>query len=114
MTTNLDQAVAVVDLEQGKQVATYKLSSDTETVRVSATNLNPKGDRLYISELPLKVTPGRYQHEEQRFVVYDTATNAGGEIVPSARADAVVRVLAGWHETVHILRRPGHYGARFE
>jgi hypothetical protein len=74
-TTNLDQAVAVVDLEQGKQVATYKLSSDTETVRVSATNLNPKGDRLYISELPLKVTPGRYQHEEQRFVVYDTATN---------------------------------------
>jgi hypothetical protein len=75
VTTNLDQAVAVVDLEQGKQVATYKLSSDTETVRVSATNLNPKGDRLYISELPLKLTPGRYQHEEQRFVVYDTATN---------------------------------------
>ena len=75
VTTNLDQAVAVVDLEQGKQVATYKLSSDTETVRVSATNLNPKGDRLYISELPLKVTPGRYQHEEQRFVVYDTTTN---------------------------------------
>ncbi|HVC35380.1 MAG TPA: hypothetical protein VNL16_17850 [Chloroflexota bacterium] len=75
VTTNLDQAVAVVDLEQGKQVATYKLSSDTETVRVSATNLNPKGDRLYISELPLKMTPGRYVHEEQRFVVYDTATN---------------------------------------
>jgi hypothetical protein len=75
VTTNLDQAVAVVDLEAGKQVATYKLSSDTETVRVSATNLNPKGDKLYISELPLKMTPGRYQHVEQRFVVYDTATN---------------------------------------
>ena len=74
-TTNLDQAIAVVDLEQGKQVATIKLSSDTETVRVSATNLNPKGDRLYISELPLKVSLGRYQHEEPRFRVVDTATN---------------------------------------
>jgi hypothetical protein len=74
-TTNLDQAVAVIDLEQGKQVATYKLSSDTETVRVSGTNLNPKGDRLYISEMPLKVSLGRYQHEEPRFRVMDTATN---------------------------------------
>src|SRR5271156_6357431 len=82
-TTNLDQAVAVIDLEQGKQVATYKLSSDTETVRVSATNLNPKGDRLYISELPLKVTPGRYQHEEQRFVVYDTTTNTQVKSFPA-------------------------------
>jgi DNA-binding beta-propeller fold protein YncE len=74
-TTNLDQAVAVVDLEEGKQVATLKLSSDTETVRVSGTNLNPKGDRLYISEMPLKMSPGRYQHEEPRFLVVDTATN---------------------------------------
>lgn len=73
-TTNLDQAVAVIDLEQGKQVTTIKLSSDTETVRVSGTNLNPKGDRLYISELPLKVSLGRYQHEEPRFRVVDTAT----------------------------------------
>jgi DNA-binding beta-propeller fold protein YncE len=83
VTTNLDQAVAVVDLEQGKQVATYKLSSDTETVRVSATNLNPKGDRLYISELPLKLTPGRYQHEQQRFVVYDTTTNTPVKSFPA-------------------------------
>jgi DNA-binding beta-propeller fold protein YncE len=74
-TTNLDQAIAVVDLEQGKEVATIKLSSDTETVRVSGTNLNPKGDRLYISEMPLKVSLGRYQHEEPRFRVIDTATN---------------------------------------
>jgi hypothetical protein len=74
-TTNLDQAVAVVDLEQGKQVATYKLSSDTEIVRVEATNLNPKGDRLYIYELPLKQSLGRYQHEAPRFRVFDTATN---------------------------------------
>jgi len=74
-TTNLDQAIAVVDLEEGKQIATYKLSSDTETVRVSATNLNPKGDRLYVSELPLKMSPGRYQHEGQRFAVYDTTAN---------------------------------------
>src|SRR5260370_37365465 len=33
-TTNLDQAIAVVGLEQGKEVATIKVSSDTETVRV--------------------------------------------------------------------------------
>jgi hypothetical protein len=74
-TTNLDQAIAVVDLEQGKQVATYKLSSDTEIVRVEATNLNPKGDRLYVYELPLKQSLGRYQHEEPRFRVFDTSTN---------------------------------------
>ena len=74
-TTNLDQAVAVVDLEQGKQVATYKLSSDTELARVEALNLNPRGDRLYVYELPLKQSLGRYQHEEPRFAVYDTATN---------------------------------------
>jgi len=82
-TTNLDQAIAVVDLEAGKQVATYKLSSDTETVRISATNLNPKGDRLYISELPLKVTLGRYQHEEERFAVYDTASNKLVKTIPA-------------------------------
>jgi len=82
-TTNLDQAVAVVDLEQGKQVATIKLSSDTETVRVSGTNLNPKGDRLYISELPLKVSLGRYQHEESRFRVVDTATNKTIKMIPA-------------------------------
>ena len=74
-TTNLDQAIAVVDLEQGKQVATYKLSSDTETVRVEAINLNPKGDRLYVYELPLKQSLGRYEHEAPRFRVFDTATN---------------------------------------
>ena len=82
-TTNLDQAIAVVDLEQGKQVATYKLSSDTETVRVSATNLNPKGDRLYVAELPLKVSPGRYQHVEQRFRIFDTATNKVVKTIPA-------------------------------
>jgi WD40 repeat protein len=74
-TTNLDQAIAVVDLQQGKQVATYKLSSDTEIVRVEATNLNPKGDRLYVYELPLKQSLGSYQHEAPRFRVFDTATN---------------------------------------
>jgi DNA-binding beta-propeller fold protein YncE len=82
-TTNLDQAIAVVDLEQGKQVATYKLSDDTETVRVSATNLNPKGDRLYVSELPLKVTPGRYVHEAPRFAIYDTTTNKLEKTIPA-------------------------------
>ena len=74
-TTNLDQAIAVVDLEQGKQVATYKLSSDTETVRVSVTNLN--------AELPLKVSPGRYQHVEQRFRIFDTATNKVVKTIPA-------------------------------
>lgn len=74
-TTNLDQAVAVVDLAGGKQVATYKLSSDTELGRVEALNLNPKGDRLYVYELPLKQSLGRYQHEAPRFLVFDTATN---------------------------------------
>ena len=82
-TTNLDQAIAVVDLEQGKQVATYKLSSDTETVRVSATNLNPKGDRLYVAELPLKMSPGRYQHEEPRFRIFDTTTNKVVKTIPA-------------------------------
>src|SRR5215469_11008360 len=51
-TTNLDQAIAVVDLEQGEQVGTYKLSNDTELVRIEATNLNPKGNRLYVCEMP--------------------------------------------------------------
>jgi WD40 repeat protein len=82
-TTNLDQAIAVVDLEQGKQVATYKLSSDTETVRVGTINLNPKGDRLYVYELPLKQSPGRYQHEAQRFRVFDTTTNELLKTIPA-------------------------------
>jgi DNA-binding beta-propeller fold protein YncE len=82
-TTNLDQAVAVVDLEQGKQVGTYKLSSDTELVRVAATNLNPKGDRLYIYELPLKQSLGRYEHEEARFRVIDTTTNKTVKTFPA-------------------------------
>ncbi len=115
VTTNLDQAVAVVDLEQGKQVATYKLSSDTETVRVSATNLNPKGDRLYISELPLEAEPRSLSSTKSSgFVVIRHRHQHAGEIVPGARTDLVVCVLAGWHEDVHILRRPGHHGARFE
>ncbi len=74
-TTNLDQAIAVVDLQQGKQVATYKLSSDKEIARVEAVNLNPTGDRLYVYELPLKQSLGRYEHEAPRFAVFDTASN---------------------------------------
>jgi len=82
-TTNLDQAVAVIDLEKGKQVGTYKLSSDTETVRVAATNLNPKGDRLYIVEMPLEVSLGRYQHEDPRFRVVDTAAGKSIKTFPA-------------------------------
>ena len=54
-------------------------------MRVSGTNLNPKGDRLYISEMPLKVSLGRYQHEEPRFRVIDTATNKTIKTFPAPR-----------------------------
>ena len=48
-----------------------------------ATNLNPKGDRLDVYELPLKQSLGRYQHEEPRFRVFDTATNQVVKTLPA-------------------------------
>jgi DNA-binding beta-propeller fold protein YncE len=51
---NLAQSVAMVDLDEGKQVTSFPLSSENELVRTQAIDVNPQGNRLYIHVMPLK------------------------------------------------------------
>ncbi len=89
--TNLAQSVAMVDLDEGKQVTSFNLSSDGELVRTMAIEVNPQGTRLYIHEMPLKKEPGRYELQDNRIRVIDLETN---QVVKTFKAPRQIMGLA--------------------
>lgn len=82
---NLAQSVAMVDLDEGKQVTSFDLSSDDELVRTQAIDVNPQGNRLYIHEMPLKKGLGRYETEDTRIRVIDLDTNKVAKVFKAPR-----------------------------
>jgi len=74
VVTNLNQSVAIVDLDEGKEVTRFNLSNDNELVRTMAVDVNPQGNRLYIHEMPLKQSLGRYDMQDTRVRVIDLET----------------------------------------
>jgi len=75
VVNNLAQSVAMVDLDEGKQVTSFDLSSDGELVRTMSIDVSPQGNRLYIYEMPLKKSLGRYDIQDTRVRVIDLDTN---------------------------------------
>ena len=47
VVNNLARSVAMVDLDEGKQVKSFDLSSDNELVRTMAIDVNMQGTRLF-------------------------------------------------------------------
>src|SRR5213083_1624724 len=66
VVNDLARSVAMVDLDEGKQVTSFPLSNENELVRTMAIDVNPQGTRLFIYEMPLKKGVGRYEAEEPR------------------------------------------------
>ena len=83
--TNLSQSVALVDLDEGKEVLRFNLSNDNELVRTMAIDVNPQGNRLYIHEMPLKKDLGKYEILETRIRVIDLDTNTVANVFPAPR-----------------------------
>ncbi len=75
VVNELAQSVAMVDLDEGKQVTSFPLSNDSELVRTMAIDVNAQGTKLFIYEMPLKKGLGRYDAEETRIRVMDLETN---------------------------------------
>jgi DNA-binding beta-propeller fold protein YncE len=88
---NLARSVAVVDLDEGKQVTSFNLSSDEELVRTMAIDVNPQGNRLYIHEMPLKSSLGRYELQDNRIRVIDLDTN---KVLRTFKAPRQIMALA--------------------
>ncbi len=83
--TNLNQSVAIVDVDEGKEVFRFNLASDNELVRTMAIDVNPQGDRLYIHEMPLKKELGRYELLQPRIRVINLDTNEIVKVFPAPR-----------------------------
>ena len=83
--TNLNQSVAIVDVDEGKEVFRFNLASDNELVRTMAIDVNPQGDRLYIHEMPLKKELGRYELLQPRIRVINLDTNETVKVFPAPR-----------------------------
>jgi WD40 repeat protein len=85
VVTNLNQSVVVVDLDEGKEVMRFNLSVDNELVRTMAVDVNAQGTRLYIHEMPLKTSPGRYEMQDTRIRVVDLTTNKVRKVFSAPR-----------------------------
>lgn len=85
VVNNLAQSVAMVDLDEGKQVTSFPLSNDTELVRTMATDVNTQGTRLFIHEMPVKKGLGSYAAQENRIRVIDLETNKTIRTIPAPR-----------------------------
>lgn len=75
VVNDLARSVAMVDLDEGKQVTSFPLTSEGELVRTMAIDVNEQGTHLFIHEMPVKQDVGKYQAQENRIRVIDLKTN---------------------------------------
>lgn len=85
VVNNLAQSVAMVDLDEGKQVTSFPLASDSEIVRTMAIDVSAQGNRLFIHEMPVKKDVGSFQAQENRIRVIDLDTNKTLRTFPAPR-----------------------------
>ncbi|MGE0821027.1 MAG: hypothetical protein AB7G75_29195 [Candidatus Binatia bacterium] len=85
VVNELAQSVAIVDLDEGKQVSSFPLSSAQELVRTMAIDVNARGSRLFIHEMPVQKEPGRFIAKENRIRVIDLEKNATLRTFPAPR-----------------------------
>ena len=112
VVTDLNQSVAVVDLDEGREVLRFDLSNDNELVRTMAVEVNPAGDRLYIHEMPLKKDLGTYEMLETRIRVVDLETNTVKQVFSRAPTGDGSGGISGREKAVRLQHQPGHHRPR--
>lgn len=85
VVNNLSQSVALVDLDEGKQVTSFWLASDTELVRTMEIDVSAQGDRLFVHERPLQKDQGSYAALDNRIRVIDLNTQQTVRTFPAPR-----------------------------
>ena len=85
VVNDLAQSVALVDLDEGKQVSTFPLTNDDELVRTMAIDVNIQGTRLFIHEMPVKKSVGGYEAQDNRIRVIDLDANKTLRTFPAPR-----------------------------
>jgi DNA-binding beta-propeller fold protein YncE len=85
VVNNLAQSVAMVDLDEGKQVTSFPLSNDNELVRTMAIDIDAQGKHLFIHEMPIKKDVGNYEAQDNRIRVIDLSTNKTVRSMPAPR-----------------------------
>ena len=85
VVNEMAQSVAMVDIDEGKQVMTFPLSTSEELVRTMAIDVNPQGTRLFVHEMPVKREPGKFTAQQNRIRVIDLKTNKTERVIPAPR-----------------------------
>lgn len=85
VVNNLARSVAMVDLDEGKQVKSFDLSDGSQLVRTMAIDVNAQGTRLFVHEMPVVQELGRYTAQENRIRVIDLETNETVTTFPAPR-----------------------------
>lgn len=85
VVNEMAQNVAMVDLDEGKQVATFPLSSSGEIVRTMAIDVNAQGTRLFVHEMPVKRETGKFAAQPNRIRIIDLKTNKTERVIPAPR-----------------------------
>jgi DNA-binding beta-propeller fold protein YncE len=85
VVNNLAQNVALVDLDEGKQVTSFPLSSEGEVVRTMAIDVDAQGKRLFVHEMPVKREPGKFAAQPNRIRVIDLKNNKTERVIPAPR-----------------------------
>jgi len=85
VVNELAQNIALVDLDEGKQVTSFPLSSGNEVVRTMAIDVNAQGTRLFVHEMPVKREPGKFAAQPNRIRVIDLKTNKTERVIPAPR-----------------------------
>ena len=106
VVNNLSQSVAMVDLDEGKQVTSFPLSSDTELVRTMAIDVNAQGNRLFIHEMPLQKEQGSYTALDNRIRVNRSRYPADAAHLSRSPPGDVAGHLQRRYAAVHLQRRP--------
>jgi len=85
VVNEMSQNVAMVDIDEGKQVTTFPLSTGGELVRTMAIDVNAQGTRLFVHEMPVKREPGKFVAQPNRIRVIDLKTNRTERVIPAPR-----------------------------
>jgi len=85
VVNEMSQNVALVDLDEGKQVTSFPLSTSGEIVRTMAIDVNAQGTRLFVHEMPVKREPGKFAAQPNRIRVIDLKTNKTERVIPAPR-----------------------------
>ncbi len=85
VVSNGSQSVAMVDIDEGKQVMSFPLSSSDELVRTMAIDVNAQGTRLFVHEMPVKREAGKFTAQANRIRIIDLKTNKTERVIPAPR-----------------------------